>query len=87
LNDLPTLASEGVTVTSQATPDGGIIYAIKFTANRGDVPDITETAGKVTSTNTETVKGVPTLAKFQMNVNNAWSNLFDIANDTTAIVN
>jgi hypothetical protein len=35
LNDLPTLASESVTVTSETTPDGGIIYTIKFTANRG----------------------------------------------------
>ena len=35
LNDLPTLETEGVTVKSDVSINGGIIYTITFTPNRG----------------------------------------------------
>lgn len=35
LNDLPTLATEGVIVTSEITPESDVKYRVKFTANRG----------------------------------------------------
>ncbi len=46
------------------------------------MPDIIESTGIVNSSTTETQKGVPTQSKFQFNVQNAWSNLFDIVNDS-----
>ena len=52
----------------------------------GDVPEITETGGLVTVSVTEISKGVPSQAKFQFSVNNAWSNLFDLANDSVDMV-
>jgi hypothetical protein len=35
LNDLPTLYPEGVEVTDAPSADGGIIYTIKFSPERG----------------------------------------------------
>ncbi len=35
LNDLPTLYPEGVTVTDSTTADGGKLYNITFSADRG----------------------------------------------------
>jgi hypothetical protein len=86
LNDLPTLETDVVTVSSQGTADGGILYTITFTPSRGDVPAINETSGNVVATVTETVKGVASQLKFQLSVNNAWSNLFDYVNDPVQTV-
>lgn len=107
MNDLPTLANSGVTVTSFITASGAYQYNITFNSNfgkyhaaqkyinknfifddlLGDAPDITETTGNVNFLNTEIVKGIPTQSKIQLNIQNAWSKLFDIVNDPIVTVN
>jgi hypothetical protein len=86
LNDLPTLETEGVTVSAEEIADGGILYIITFTPNRGDVSEISETMRMVDATVTEVAKGVASQSKFQFSVNNAWSNLFDYINDSDETV-
>jgi hypothetical protein len=51
------------------------------------VPLITEVTGNFNASSQELVKGIPTQAKFQFSVQNAWSNFFDIVNDNTYTVN
>ncbi len=52
----------------------------------GDVPNIVEITGNVNYTTNEVVKGIPSQNKFQFNVENSWSNLFDIKNDSVDVV-
>ena len=87
LNNLPVLAPNLVTVTESFSSDNvSKIYTVQFNSAFGDVPDIEEVFGEVNSTVKETTKGVASGSKIQLNIEGAYTNLFDVTNNTDVII-
>lgn len=84
LNDLPTLSPNLVAVSERLHTDRvSKIYTVTFSAYLGNVELIQETLGLVTLTASEIQAGSPSGAKFQINILNQTSNLFDLANSNS----